>query len=135
MPNFLGRIALFLSSYAPLLLIFALRAYDTSVVTAVVVGAVVATSVIAAAALFYTRRGSTYLDVSDIKPRDEDVMAYVLTYLVPFLGIDVTRAADLAAFVVFIVVVGVIYIHTNLLFVNPLLTILAIASTGLRWRQ
>jgi hypothetical protein len=123
-PNLVARVALYLASYAPLFLIFALRAYDTSLIVAILFALVALAALVVMAVVFLLPRGHTYLDVEQVRSRDEETMAYVLTYVVPFLGIDVSRVADLAAFALFLIVVGVLYVHTRLLYVNPVLTVL-----------
>ncbi len=63
------------------------------------------------------------LEVKHSQPQDGDVLAYIATYLIPFLGVDLTDETDVVLFVGFLAVLMVVYINSNMLLVNPLLTI------------
>jgi len=52
------------------------------------------------------------------------VAAYLATYLLPFIASPPTRPADIAAYAVYFVVVFVIYIRSDMAFVNPTLYVL-----------
>lgn len=51
------------------------------------------------------------------------MLAYIATYLIPFFGVDLAVTNDAVLFVGFLAVIMVIYINSNMLLVNPLLTI------------
>jgi hypothetical protein len=116
------RIALFLSSFSPL---FGLLAYENCsekpvfwiLVAAIVIGIVGLVLV-----LFSYRTEGPRIRATSVMPKDGDVLAYIATYLIPFLGIDLSQMDDLIAFAVFLVVLGGVYINSNMLFVNPLLS-------------
>jgi heme exporter protein D len=124
MPRLPFRIALFLSSYAPL---FALLAY-TSRRCNMALWTLVAVTVISVAALIVVmlmqrnERGPV-LRIAHARPKDGDVLAYMATYLVPFLGVDMTKGDDVVVFVGFLLVLGIVYVNSNMLFVNPLLSL------------
>jgi hypothetical protein len=63
------------------------------------------------------------LEVAHSRPKDGDVLAYMATYLVPFLGVDLTTPDGLVTFGGFLAVLCVVYINSNMLFVNPVLTL------------
>lgn len=56
-----------------------------------------------------------------MKPKDADVMAYLITYIFPFIGVT---QDNLIGFIVFFVILGIIYINSNMLYVNPILSLL-----------
>ena len=122
MPRLPFRIALFFSSYAPL---FALLAYESrgSLSTWVTLAAVAAVSVLALVVVMVTKRNERgpRLKVHHSRPKDGDVLAYTASYLVPFFSLDLTKADNVVVFCGFLVVVGVVYINSDMLFVNPLL--------------
>jgi hypothetical protein len=64
------------------------------------------------------------LTVSRIQPRDAETLAYVATYLIPFLALDLTDTEDLISFVVFMFILGIISVTSHALFVNPVLSLL-----------
>jgi len=124
MPRLPFRIALFLSSYAPL---FALLAYTNrhSKTACWTLVAVTVLSVAALVVVMLAQRGEDgpVLRVEHARPKDGDVLAYMATYLVPFLGVDLTDADGVVVFVGFLLVLGIVYVNSNMLFVNPLLSI------------
>jgi hypothetical protein len=115
MPRLPFRIAMFLSSYAPLfaLLAYANRACATSWH---VLAAVAVASVIGLAVVMVARRNDRgpRLIVAHSRPKDGDVLAYTATYLLPFLGLDLSRSNDIALLSGFLVVLGVVYINSNI---------------------
>jgi hypothetical protein len=123
-PRLLFRIALFLSSYAPL---FGLLAYENRrssctwrILVAVAVIGVVGLVVV----LWETRRErGPRLVVEHSRPKDGDVLAYTATYLVPFFSIDLSNGDQVIIFSSFLVVLGIVYVNSDMIFVNPLLSI------------
>jgi hypothetical protein len=124
MPRLPFRIALFVSSYAPLLALLAWTNRRNSWAWR----SLTATSVLAVAGLVVVlavkrhERGPR-LVIATSSPDDGDVMAYVATYLLPFLGLDLSDATGIVVFAGFLFVVGVVYVNSNMLFVNPLLSL------------
>jgi hypothetical protein len=123
-PRLPFRIALFLSSYAPL---FALLAWTNRGTTWVwlTLAIVAVLSVVALAVVFRIKATDVgpRLVVARSTPDEGEVMAYVSTYLLPFLGLDLSSATGIVVFLGFLVVVGVVYVNSNMLFVNPLLSV------------
>jgi phosphatidylglycerophosphate synthase len=124
MPRLPFRIALFLSSYAPLL---GLLAWTNRQMPWVWRGLAITAllSVLGLVAVMVSKRGERgpRLVVATSSPDDGDVMAYVATYLLPFLGLDLSKATGIVVFAGFLCVVGVVYVNSNMLFVNPLLSL------------
>ena len=124
MPRLPFRIALFLSSYAPL---FALLAWTNRGTTWVwlTLAIVAVLSVVALAVVFRIKATDVgpRLVVARSTPDEGEVMAYVSTYLLPFLGLDLSSTTGIVVFLGFLVVVGVVYVNSNMLFVNPLLSV------------
>jgi hypothetical protein len=63
------------------------------------------------------------IDVVRAVRRDGDTMAYLTTYIVPFLGLATAATRERAALAVFLAVVLVLYLRADLFYVNPLLAI------------
>jgi hypothetical protein len=124
MPRLPFRIALFFSSYAPLFLLLAYVSRRCAGVWITLVALALASSGALVLVLFVKRdeRGPR-LEIAHIKPQDGDVLAYIATYLIPFLGLDLTRRDDIVLFAGFLLVLMLVYVNSNMLFVNPLLAI------------
>lgn len=123
MPRTLFRVALFLSSYVPL---FMLLAYANRACLAVWLALLIVSviSVVGLIAVLLARRSDEgpRLTVAHVRPQDGDVLAYIATYLLPFLELDLARPDDRVLLIGFLLVLGVVYVNTSMLFVNPLLT-------------
>jgi hypothetical protein len=124
MPRLPFRIALFSSSYAPL---FALLGYKNRHVATAweVLAGITVLSVIALIVVMNSKRGERgpRLEVRHSRPKDGDVLAYTATYLVPFLGLNLSKSDDVVALCGFLLVLGIVYVNSDMLFVNPLLSL------------
>jgi hypothetical protein len=116
---------LFLSSFAPLLVVFGLlhsfgqgaASYTCYAAAAVSVGALFVSF------RSWRRLATTEARVARARPRDSDIIAYVATYIVPFAALGVETWQQRGALLGFFVLVAVLYIRANLFYVNPLLAI------------
>lgn len=125
MPNTPFACALFLSSYAPAFLILAVRSYHHS--TILCVSALTIAIVSATAFLLFiwlARQGGPFrAEVEDVEPRDGDLAAYVATYLLPFVVVFGATAQDVIALALFLLFIGVLWINSRMLYLNPLLAL------------
>jgi hypothetical protein len=69
------------------------------------------------------------------EPKDSEVLSYIAVYLIPFLGIDLTELNDVVLFGSFLVVLGVVYVNSNMLFTNPLLSLIGFHTFEIRDRE
>lgn len=115
---------MFLSSYAPLLALLAWTNRKSPQVWATL-AAIAGLSVLGLAVVLAVKRSERgpRLVVARAVPNDGDTLAYIATYLVPFLGLNLTKTNDIVVLVGFLAVVGTIYVNSNMLFVNPLLSL------------
>lgn len=124
MPRQPFRVAMFLSSYSPL---FALLAYTNRHVHGAlpILGAVAFLSLLGLAAVMYGARDERgpRLVVAHAKPQDGDVLAYIATYLIPFLGLDLSKHDDIVVLCVFLLVLMLVYVNSSMIFVNPILSV------------
>jgi len=124
MPRLPFRIALFFSSYAPL---FVLLAYKnrSSERAWIVLGAIAALSLLALFVVMLSKRNEhgARITIKHSRPKDGDVLAYTATYLVPFLGVDLTNAEGIIVLAGFLFVLGIVYVNSDMLFVNPVLSL------------
>lgn len=124
MPRRPFRIALFFSSYVPLFCLLAYANRGSAAAWKTLAAVAVVSSVGLLVVMFANlREQGPRLHVKHSQPQDGDVLAYIATYLIPFFGVDLTDTNDVVLFVGFLTVLMVIYINSNMLLVNPLLTI------------
>jgi len=119
-----ARVALFLSSYSPLFLILALLNSGDTIVSGVFY-VIAATSIITLYLFMRSYRDTTpsTIKIKSVSSRDSDVMSYIVSYLLPFLGISFKEVSNAISFVIFITVIGIIYVSSNMVFVNPVLNL------------
>lgn len=127
--NGFTKTVLFVSSYAPLLTIFwLLESFGPtfSVVAGLLAG--VGVLLLIAVWLVLTRSPSVDLvSFSDARNRDADVMAYVVTYVVPFAAAaSAIGTAGQVALVFFAILIGVLYVRSSVFYVHPLLLMVGI---------
>jgi hypothetical protein len=119
-----ARLVLFVSSYAPLLALFAvLESFGPgwpSIVCAVAAGASVLLLVIV-----WRLAGSTAADnvrLVSSRSRDGEVMAYFVSYVVPFAVVDASTRTKVALGL-FAVILAALYLRAAIFYIHPLLLI------------
>jgi hypothetical protein len=124
MPRLPFRVALFLSSFSPLFGLMAFVNRCTPLALWLLVGTCVAglLGLIVVMVVLHSEAGVDVV-VKRAIPKDGEVLSYVAAYLVPFLGIDLTRTNDVVLFCGFLAVLCIVYINSNMLFVNPILNL------------
>lgn len=122
----LSQFALFLSSYTPLFFVFALLGTFGNG-WAIVVNILIAAAgmVILPCVFSYAKLKLTdqKLEVATTQVRDGDALAYVATYIVPFAAMNGANTRDRWAIVLFVVLVAILYVRSQLFYVNPLLAL------------
>jgi hypothetical protein len=114
---------MFLSSFSPLLVVFALLdSFGKGAATVVclilaVLGPILLFVVLRVARSF----NSVELVAASSHRRDGDVLAYVATYLIPFLTVNAVTLRSRLAVAVFIALIALFYIRGEMYFLNPLL--------------
>jgi len=82
MPNVFVRILLFLSSYAPLILIFAFQAKTTVAIISFAVAAAVPVIVLFSVLKSTRNFAATRAAVVDASSKEAEAMSYIVTYLI-----------------------------------------------------
>ena len=127
MPTLVIRCMLFLSSYFPLALIFFLLYIVQQPVGAIIILATGLVGLVIMLLYFFQfapRLGSFQEKVTGLQKRDSDVMSYVASYLIPFVAIPFNGWQQAVALLVFIGVLGIVYVNSNMIHVNPMLNLL-----------
>jgi drug/metabolite transporter (DMT)-like permease len=125
MPNIPTRLILFLSSYAPLFLIIAMRGWRDSRYFAIgfAIGGVLSVVVLFAFLHTVQKLSAAKVSVASVVSRDGDVMSYIVTYLLPFLAVKLNDPTDVISLGVVFIVIGLLYVNSNMIHTNPVLNI------------
>ena len=126
MPTVLIRSMLFLSSYFPLALIFFFLFVEQQPVWAIAVLAISFSGLIIMWLYFFLfapRLGSIQERINSLQRRDADVMGYIASYLLPFVAIPFGGWQQGAALLIFVAVLGIVYVNSNMIHINPMLNL------------
>jgi hypothetical protein len=125
MPAIPVRIVLFLSSYAPLFLIVAMRAWRDSRYLAIGLAVVSAVAVVVLFVFLHIARklAADRIKVNSVASRDRDAMSYIVTYLLPFLAVKLNDMTDVGSLGVVLLVIAILYVNSNMIYTNPVLNI------------
>jgi hypothetical protein len=126
MPRLWIQISLFLSSYLPLFVLVGIRSVSESETIWRLCAVLAGASIIGTAVFIYMAYARSEIDVVvlDVEDRDPDVAAYLATYLLPFVTVFTGRWQDVVSLFGFIFVLGVVYVRSRLIYINPTLALL-----------
>lgn len=125
MPNVPTRLILFLSSYAPLFLIIAVRGWKDSrfIAIGLAVAAVLSVVTLFVFLRLVHRLAPGKVAVSSVISRDGNAISYIVTYLLPFLAVNLNDPTDVVSLGVVLFVIGLLYVNSNMIYTNPVLNI------------
>ena len=63
------------------------------------------------------------ITVGEIQRKDAEAMAYIVSYIIPFLSIPFGDWQEGVALCIFFVVLGILYVNSNLIHINPMLNL------------
>lgn len=119
--------SLFLSSYSPLLGIFAIRLSEKHPGRAVGIALLAFIFAVNVALLLRRRLGTRDFHIESLTSGAGELTAYIATYLLPFLVVSDVGWRDLVSYALLIFIIGLVSTREGLLHINPLLAIF-------RWR-
>ncbi len=116
------KIFLFLSSYAPLFLILAIKNY-TNVDFVIAMGIVILISI---AFLIYIIKKSSemsgeYREIKEVEDKSNQFLEYIIAYMIPFLGFSLGNITDLISLAIIFFIIAVLYVRSDLIYMNPML--------------
>jgi hypothetical protein len=115
-----GRWLLFASSYCPLFLLASIRSQDDQLRRGLGIAALLAAAsllIVVVAARRIQPRQRTVVARED---RGPDVAGYLATYLLPLLAAPDPSGHDLIAYGGYILLVGLVYVRSSMVAINPL---------------
>jgi hypothetical protein len=123
MPSALARLILFLSAYAPLLTLFAILNSFHRTWAAWTCGGVAAASLIALWWFWRTAGSIAAEDITVLRVsrKDEDVLTYFVTFVVPFAVAPLDGDRVALALLFFLALIGLLYLRAGMYRVHPIL--------------
>lgn len=121
-----SKTALFLSSYAPLWVIFAAMNYRMSaIIFYVSVALFVIGMALTILVLNHIRSlEGQYLKVASIRKADHEIMSYIASYLIPFASTTFEQPEQVFSLCVFLAVLYVVYVNSDMIHINPTFSLL-----------
>jgi hypothetical protein len=117
---------LFLSSYIPLYIILLILQWP---VKKIALWILVVLIIVPFVVLLFTfriinRMSKTFTQIKNIKYKNSEFAAYLFTYILPFLSGDFSQIKYVLVLSILYISIGFLYVKSNLLCANPILTIL-----------
>ena len=126
MTNLFVRCMLFVSSYFPLMVIFSILLFYKNLPAAIVIFVVGLVSLVVLGGYFRQTASTKTLyvhKVTGLQKRDGDIMSYIASYLVPFVTFPLDGWQQIAAIIVFLLVLLIVYVNSNMIYINPMLSL------------
>ena len=127
MPNLFVRCMLFVSSYCPLALICSLLLFDEQRFWALMILLIGLSGCLIMLVYFLViapKKQICVEKVTELQKRDGDIMSYAAGYLIAFITFPLHDWQHLAAVLTFLGVLLIVYVNSNLIYINPMLTLL-----------
>lgn len=127
MPSLVTKIILFFSSYLPLWLIFAVQFYTKNNKTGAIVSVSIALMCMTGLSVYlrYSKRlNPVPLKIIRLNRKDGEAMSYIVSYLLPFVALPSGTVGDLVSLALFICVLAVLYVNSDMIHINPVLNLM-----------
>ncbi len=121
------KIFLFLSAFLPLFFILAIQNYQQYGLRVLIPVVVIVLSTTAWLLLFLRwvhQTAPRSLEVNSVERKDAEVIAYLLTYIFPFLELKIADLSHLLSLGVFFLVLMILNVNANLIHINPVFNLL-----------
>lgn len=120
---------LFVSAYAPLALILAIKDFDFkkafSFKHPIEISILVFLSILSVIFLFILvrnlNRGNKVVKVKSVKYRSIDLINYIIPYIVSFFNFDLSKMEDVVSLGMFLLLMFLLTLKSNSIFMNPML--------------
>lgn len=128
-PKLLTAILLFISAYAPLFIILAIKDFDFSFTQnfkhPVPIYILLGLTILSVGLLFFTfnsiKRGNMPVVVKCVRSRSVDLINYTIPYIVSFFGFDLSKTEDVVSLTIFLLLMLLMTIKSKSVFMNPIL--------------
>ena len=130
-PKIITAILLFISAYAPLFIILAVKDFDFDCTKnfkhSTPIFILLGLTLISLGLLFYSvksiQKGNMPVKVKTIKSRSIDLINYTIPYIVYFFGFDLSKTEDVVSLIIFLLLMLMMTIKSKSVFMNPILLI------------
>jgi len=132
------KLWLFLGSYTPLFVLLALLEWDNAIFGALKIAtlsvnilplaflALATVGIIATVSFLLVARtlSPTSITPKIVDSHMQETLAYLITYLIPFVGFEFTDIPGVIANALLFLIIGFLYIQSNMIYLNPTLALM-----------
>jgi hypothetical protein len=106
--------------------IFSVRSYSKKPHLAIAAAIIAVASLLVLFAFLKTARrlNPVKVMVEDVTSKNAEAMSYIVTYVIPFIDLPLDDWQNVVSLGVFFIMLGVIYVSTNMIHINPMLNIM-----------
>lgn len=126
MPTIYMRVLLFFSSYFPLLVIIGILFATKNWIVTLVIITFGLLAVLELWRYLHDRQRNqqhSFTKILDYHRRDSEAMSYIASYVVPFASFALDTLPQILALAIFIMVLLVLYVNSNMIYINPMLNL------------
>lgn len=119
------KLLLFLSSYVPLIIIFSIRVvknYRYFTISGIIIS-IILTIILLRVVKATAQLPIEPISLSSVNYKSSDLLAYMFSYVFPFLELDLGSYIDSIIILFIFVILAVIYINSNMIYINPMLSV------------
>lgn len=121
--RFWAKMVLFLSAYFPLFLILTIKNYP-NINLVIILLFIMAFSLFVWGLILMDSRKSPgeYYKILNVENKTHESLNYLAPYLVAFLNFDLTKWQDITVLLIFLLIIFVVYMSSDLIYTNPILS-------------
>jgi cellulose synthase/poly-beta-1,6-N-acetylglucosamine synthase-like glycosyltransferase len=117
------KVGLFLSSYLPLFLILVIKNWFNLYLTIFITIISIICLFIWIAIINISKKGTAEsFKVLKAEEKTKESLNYLIPYIISFIGFDLNKWQDWSALVILLAILFVVYLNSDLLYINPLLS-------------
>lgn len=119
------KISLFLLSYLPLFLIMiVLNPNNDWILYSAIIASLIGIIGFLLLLIWKQKFSGTPQKINKIESNNKINFEYFIAYIIPFVALDIQSERQLLAYGILFVVIGTLYVRSNLIYVNPTLTLI-----------
>lgn len=132
------KLGLFLGSYAPLFVLLALLEWKNKLLGEFmifsltinwlaflfIVSAIAGIAIVLVFLKIAKNLAPSFVTIKKLPGGSQDTVAYLITYLVPFIGFKFTDLNGAVANAIIFLMIGFLYVQSNMVYLNPVLSLM-----------
>jgi len=120
------KTVLYITTFIPLLVLFTIKSYPFYGYYSLFFGitGIVAFVLLILYKNYLKNKNTVQLSVGKSISKNDEILSYLVSYVFLFLNIDFLDLFDIASLTIIYLLLGIMYVNSNLIYLNPILLIL-----------